>query len=126
MLLVSLVLPQGCKLEGVTTECRRKIAHTKGCEWSICTDSVITPKHTAGCCGTFSGQLLAVMDSLKGLVCFHSPFSVFMRLSFSFSSKQLFLTAVHLLLLPLASYPLHYAQINLFSELVPKISAANF
>lgn len=111
------MLPQGCKLEGVTTECRRKIAHTKGCELDICTDNVITPKHTAGCCGTLSGQLLAVMDSLKGLVYFHSLFSVFMGVPFSFSSKQLFLTAVHLFLLPLASHLFRCAQINLFSGL---------
>lgn len=60
---------------------------------ATCTDNVTSPKHTAGCCGTLSGHLLAAIDHLKGLVCFHYAFSVFLGLSFSFSSKRLFLTA---------------------------------
>lgn len=76
----------------VITEDRRNIADIKVGELPTYTDNVINPKHTAGCCGTLSGQLLAAMDHLKGLVYFHYAFSVFVGLSFRFSSKWLFLT----------------------------------
>lgn len=93
-LLLTLVLfPQGCKLEWVKTEDRRKIAHVKVCELATYTDKLIKRKLVAGCCGTVSGQLLSAVDHFKGLECFRYVVFVFVGLSFSFSSKWLFLTA---------------------------------
>lgn len=41
------------------TKDRKKIAHIKMCELATDTDDVTNPEHTAGCCGTLSGQLPA-------------------------------------------------------------------